>query len=278
MHERHLRLTFNISSISGMEVTSLAEILLHSGDTQRSIKTRQRLHVSVLSSLTSKIIHSFTHRVVVQRTQSNGLTEALDVSRVIQNVIAAGFTNSLLRISLKLRVAATKQIATTLADNMVLVLYTEDRAFFNKLQEPSHEENHQEEPDNEVMVVRGQPNRHHSNTRTRRTATQSRKPKCQKEDLIVDFDQIGWSEWVVYPKTYNAYQCSGKCRDPVTPEYDPTNHSIMQSLMRLTNRSTTGRLCCVPTSLQPLSMLYYEQGEIVVRHHQAMVVEACGCR
>ena len=265
---RRIRLTFNLSSISGQEVTSLAEILLQNMNTQRTLKTRQRLHVDVLSQ-TRQSIYTFTHRANIHHTPSSSQSEALDVSKVIQDVIAAGFTDSLVCITLKLRAGSTNQLPATFSDNIILVVYSEDQSFFNKLQQ---QRNGEDTTGDEVIVIRG------DSTARNKRSTRTRKPKCSKQDLLIDFEQIGWSEWIVYPKQFNAYQCSGKCRDPIALQYEPSNHSIMQSLMRINNKDQVSSLCCVPTSLQPLSMLYYEQGEIVVRHHKDMVVDSCGCR
>ncbi len=54
------------------------------------------------------------------------------------------------------------------------------------------------------------------------------KSLCRKVDMWVDFDQIGWSDWIVYPKQYNAYRCEGSCPTPVDETFTPTNHAYMQ--------------------------------------------------
>ncbi|XP_077354480.1 nodal homolog [Festucalex cinctus] len=102
-------------------------------------------------------------------------------------------------------------------------------------------------------------------------------PLCRKVDMWVDFKKLGWSQWMVYPKRYNAFRCEGACPTPVDESFGPTNHAYMQSLLKLHHPHKVPCLSCVPTRLEPLSMLYYENGKLTMRHHQDMVVEECGC-
>ncbi|KAM4616870.1 southpaw [Polymixia lowei] len=103
------------------------------------------------------------------------------------------------------------------------------------------------------------------------------RPLCRKVDMWVEFDQIGWDEWIVHPKRYNAYRCEGECPTPVDESFHPTNHAYMQSLLRLHHPERVSCPSCVPTRLSPLSMLYYESDDVVLRHHEDMIVEECGC-
>lgn len=129
---------------------------------------------------------------------------------------------------------------------------------------------------------------------------------CRRVDMMVDFEQTGWGSWIVYPKKYNAYRCEGLCPSPVDESFKPTNHAYMQvrgsccpvlppslrptgmgadamspcvpqSLLQLYKPSQVPCPACSPIRMSPLSMLYYEKGEIVVRHHEDMIIEECGC-
>ncbi len=62
---------------------------------------------------------------------------------------------------------------------------------------------------------------------------------CKKLDFIVNFTEIGWERWIVYPATYNAYYCSGQCPIPLTLQtvndddnsLQITNHAQMMSVL-----------------------------------------------
>ncbi|KAG7228000.1 hypothetical protein INR49_005621 [Caranx melampygus] len=79
-------------------------------------------------------------------------------------------------------------------------------------------------------------------------------------------------------KWYNAYRCEGSCPGPLGEDLNPTNHAYMQSLLKHYHPDRVASPCCAPTKMSPLSMLYYENGEMLLRHHEDMIVEECGCQ
>lgn len=60
------------------------------------------------------------------------------------------------------------------------------------------------------------------------TAEPVHRPLCRKVDMWVDFDHIGWDEWILHPKRYNAFRCEGECPTPLDDSFSPTNHAYMQ--------------------------------------------------
>ncbi|XP_048844269.1 nodal-related 2 [Brienomyrus brachyistius] len=130
------------------------------------------------------------------------------------------------------------------------------------------------------------PKRHKSNRRRRDQPLKdlevprkgSVKSSCRKVSLHIDFNQIGWGSWIVFPKKYNAYRCEGTCPNPVGEDSQPTNHAYMQSLLKYYHPEQVPSACCAPTKMSPLSMLYYEGGEVILRHHEDMIVDECGCQ
>ncbi|KAK3529629.1 hypothetical protein QTP70_032511, partial [Hemibagrus guttatus] len=124
--------------------------------------------------------------------------------------------------------------------------------------------------------VKRQKNRR-KNEKNEREKENEKKNLCRRVDMHVDFNQIGWGSWIVFPKKYNAYRCEGACPTPLGEDFRPTNHAYMQSLLKHFQPSRVPSPCCAPIRTGALSMLYYENGEMILRHHEEMVVEECGC-
>lgn len=49
----------------------------------------------------------------------------------------------------------------------------------------------------------------------RRQWDDSQRRGCSRRSLRVDFADIGWSEWVIAPKAFDAYYCAGTCGFPM---------------------------------------------------------------
>ncbi|KAL2097099.1 hypothetical protein ACEWY4_006306 [Coilia grayii] len=102
---------------------------------------------------------------------------------------------------------------------------------------------------------------------------------CQRHPLYVDFEEIGWSGWIVSPRGYNAYHCKGSCPFPLGQNMRPTNHATVQSIinaLKLTKGIETP--CCVPDKLYSINLLYFDDDEnVVLKQYDDMVAGSCGC-
>lgn len=115
--------------------------------------------------------------------------------------------------------------------------------------------------------------------RQRRKRRNARKNYCRRTSLKVNFKDIGWDKWIVAPPEYDAYECKGVCTFPLTDDVTPSKHAIIQTLVNLSNPKKANKACCVPTKLDPLTVMYQENGIITVRHlYEEMKVAKCGCR
>ncbi|KAF7705009.1 hypothetical protein HF521_020295 [Silurus meridionalis] len=112
-----------------------------------------------------------------------------------------------------------------------------------------------------------------------RTKRHAGKNYCRRTSLKVNFRDIGWDKWIVAPPEYDAYECKGVCSFPLTEDVTPSKHAIIQTLVNLSNPKKANKACCVPTKLDPLTVMYQENGIITVRHlYEEMKVAKCGCR
>lgn len=108
-----------------------------------------------------------------------------------------------------------------------------------------------------------------------------KKPRgiCQRHALWVDFEDVGWNDWIVAPRGYDAFYCKGECRIPMADHLNATNHAVVQSLVNSINGQLAPRACCVPTQLTTISLLYLDDlNKLVLKKYQDMAVVGCGCR
>lgn len=116
--------------------------------------------------------------------------------------------------------------------------------------------------------------------RTRRSVAVAEAPRgCQRRDMHVNFEAIGWSSWILHPKVYNAYQCRGQCAFPLVQSVNPTNHATVQSFLHHVGRAPGVRPpCCVPSLYGNLTLLFFDSDEnVVLRQYDQMVAMQCGC-
>ncbi|XP_078498823.1 growth/differentiation factor 2 [Lissotriton helveticus] len=118
---------------------------------------------------------------------------------------------------------------------------------------------------------------HTSSSRSKRSVGNN---ICRKTSLRVSFKDIGWDSWVIAPKDYDAFECKGTCYFPLTDDVTPTKHAIVQTLMHLKNPKKAAKACCVPTKLDPISILYKDDAGVptIKYHYDGMKVAECGCR
>lgn len=100
--------------------------------------------------------------------------------------------------------------------------------------------------------------------------------KCGRHDMLINFDEVGWSGWIIAPLSFNAYHCNGVCSYPIADLQNATNHAIIQSIFNSVGRIVP-RSCCAPTKFNSLAILYQIDGIVQMKHYDDMIVESCGC-
>lgn len=117
--------------------------------------------------------------------------------------------------------------------------------------------------------------------RSRGTKSKRRRKKdsCRRKPLYVDFNQLGWSNWVIAPRGYSAFFCQGLCEFPIDNHLKPTNHATVQTILNSVAPSLAPQACCSPNKFSAISILYIDRSDnIVYKKYEDMVVERCGCK
>ncbi|ESO06285.1 hypothetical protein HELRODRAFT_137522, partial [Helobdella robusta] len=103
---------------------------------------------------------------------------------------------------------------------------------------------------------------------------------CRRKKMYINFEDIHWNEWIVQPRGYQAYECVGQCHFPLNSHLTPTKYTAIKSLLHATYPRKIKPACCVPTKLQPISLLYYDDNNVLTYKfkYEEMMVAQCGCR
>ncbi|XP_064164545.1 bone morphogenetic protein 3-like [Anguilla rostrata] len=103
---------------------------------------------------------------------------------------------------------------------------------------------------------------------------------CARRYLKVDFADIGWNEWIISPKYFDAFYCSGSCQFPMPKSVKPSNHATIQSIVRAVGVVPgIPEPCCVPEKMSSLSILFFdENANVVLKVYPNMTVDSCACQ
>lgn len=85
--------------------------------------------------------------------------------------------------------------------------------------------------------------------------------RCCKSSILVNFEDIGWGDWIISPRQFTTVECYGRCR------------SVSY------NESVVSERECIPTRTKSLRLAYLnDNGYLIYTVLPKMVVANCGCR
>lgn len=268
---------FKIHSLSVEEQIKRVELRLRNSNGA----TRRKTRVKYLIKQNKHVLVKFRSR---EDIRNDGKYSIIDLSKTINSILNKVHGNVTIKISVRssnrlkntdfMRNANLEYTNNGIGSDRdaLLILYSEDSHFMQKMYNQFMQKGPVEKHSRSKRAIRQR------RKKKNRTRGKRKRKICQLEDFSIDFNHLGWGEWVVYPKDFNAKICTGVCPSPVKDKFTPTNHAMLQSLMRLGQPKIAPMPCCVPTKLRPLKLLYYEKDEIIVRLHEDMVATSCGCR
>ncbi|XP_056432945.1 growth/differentiation factor 2 [Gadus chalcogrammus] len=226
----------------------------------------------------------------------HGSWEKFDVTRAVQRWIKSGRGESEFEVMVDNRdcfsyeggfgKACCWDVSVSIGDNTsaALIVFSDDlesrkREAKKELKEMMlHEEETTLNPETDWQLL---PNEipESAPSHPRRTRRKAEREYCRKTSLKVTFKDIGWDSWIVAPPEYDAFECRGQCFFPLTDEMTPSKHALIQTLINIRNPKKANMACCVPIKLDPITVMYHENGRLTIRHlYEEMKVAECGCR
>ncbi|CAJ0582561.1 unnamed protein product, partial [Mesorhabditis spiculigera] len=102
---------------------------------------------------------------------------------------------------------------------------------------------------------------------------------CHRRGLYVNFNDLGWKDWVIAPEGFEAFLCDGACSFPLHNKMNATNHAIVQTLVNLIHPGRAPSPRCAPSRLSQQKIIFVDNSEnVVLKKYQDMIVQECGCQ
>ncbi|XP_063003391.1 muellerian-inhibiting factor [Elgaria multicarinata webbii] len=127
-----------------------------------------------------------------------------------------------------------------------------------------------------LQVVRARWRESKASSRANRSA-QNQEDYCRLQELRIDLVSTGY---VMLPNSYNANNCVGPCRSPLSTRIsDYYSHTVFLLHMHEQGLPLRRAPCCVPEKYSPSHMVTFTHDHgMIVKLYPNMVAVSCGCR
>lgn len=103
-----------------------------------------------------------------------------------------------------------------------------------------------------------------------------RSKPCSLIRWVLDFEDIGWGNWIYAPLKYEANLCHGRCSFPLANHLNSTNYAIVKSIVSSVFGKPKGANC-VSQDLAPLTMIVKDEEKATVKIQKDMITKSCAC-
>ena len=96
---------------------------------------------------------------------------------------------------------------------------------------------------------------------------------CCRHDLNIEFSSVNWN-FVVHPKSWNAYYCSGPCR---SQDMSTLRGQLVAQTNQVIDMGARDG-CCTAKESSPITMVYLDGSKnLVQKKLDDMYITKCGC-
>uniref|UniRef100_A0A3Q0T4P2 Growth differentiation factor 2 n=1 Tax=Amphilophus citrinellus TaxID=61819 RepID=A0A3Q0T4P2_AMPCI len=281
------RLKFNISIPSHEKITTAELQLLFFPNSRPRVASHSfKIIVKVYEVDHNNITTSTQLLVGKEVTASQSTWATLDMTTAIQSLIKSDPAESVFDVVVDTKDCGDSclNMSVSVGDNTSAALIVFSNDLSSRRREMKKELREMILHEEETILHSGVdwyqlPNEIPDSQRPQRTKRRAPREYCRRTSLKVNFKDIGWDSWIVAPPEYDAFECRGQCYHPLTDELSPSKHALIQTLMNIRDPKKANMACCVPIKLDPITVMYRENGRITIRYlYEEMKVAECGCR